>query len=277
MPPPIRAATPADWPRIAELRAEVGWSVRPWTLEAFRPPVGAAWVAEDAGQVVGCGSGIVHGRIGIVGNMIVTASHRRRGIAGRILREVLDFLEPRTDTIELNATLDGEPLYERFGFQPVTRFHGVNLPSQAGAASHLVVGEWTDAAALAAWDASRFGGSRLGILAAAVRDPERSVLVARAANGEIAGYAVVRPTEEAIGPFVADAPDAAAALLKAAAQQATSVLSWRITLPGDNSVAIEWLRDRDIERQPHGMQMRLGTPPQRRITSIWGTGAGAIG
>jgi GNAT superfamily N-acetyltransferase len=277
MPPPIRAATPADWARIAELREEVGWSVRPWTLHAFRPPVGAAWVAEDAGQVVGCGSGIVHGRIGIVGNMVVTATHRRRGIAGRILREVLDFLEPRTDTIELNATLDGQPLYERFGFEAVTRFHGANLPPPAGAVSDLVVGEWTDAAALAAWDALRFGGNRLTILAMAVHDPGRSVLAARAASGELAGYAVVRPTEQAIGPFVADLPDAAAALLEAAARQASSVQRWRITLPGDNAVAIEWLRDRDIELQPHGMQMRLGIPPQRRIISIWGTGAGAIG
>jgi GNAT superfamily N-acetyltransferase len=284
MPPPIRRATPTDWEAIAQLRAAVGWSVRRWTLDAFRPPVGAAWVAEVDGRVVGCGSGIVHGRIGIVGNMIVAPGHRRRGIGAAVLRQVLDFLEPRTETIELNATSDGRPLYARFGFAPVSPYLSAGLPAGIGQRSAaLSVEPWTDATALAAWDEPRFGGSRRSILAAAAEDPERPILVARARDGRgsggarIAGYAVLRPLEAAIGPFVADGSDAVAALLGAAAEREPSIAAWRITLPGDNAVAVAWLRRHGLPLEPHGMQMRLGAEPRRRIESIWGIGAGAIG
>lgn len=282
MPVRIRLATPADVPRIAELRQQVGWGVRPWALDALGPPAGALWVAVDsdaragAPQIVGCGSGIVHGRLGIVGNMIVAESHRRRGIGAMVLRAVLEFLQPRCDTIELNATLSGRPLYERFDFEPVTGYHEANVAPALGVAHPgLAVSPATDAEALAAWDAERFGGNRLGILAAAVEDRERHVLVA--GGDELAGYAVVRPIEASIGPFVADGLEAARTLLAAAGEAAPSVNEWRIVVPGDNNVATAWLRERGVQLVPHGTQMRLGMPAQRRTDAIWGVGAGAVG
>ena len=282
MPVSIRLATPADLPRVAELREEVGWGVRPWALDAVVPPVGAIWVAVDseptagAPQIVGCGSGIVHGRLGIVGNMIVAESHRRRGIGEQVLRAVLEFLEPRCDTIELNATPSGRPLYERFGFEPVTGYLAANVAPALGAAqAHLKVTDATDAAALAAWDEERFGGNRLHILAAAIQDLERHVLTAR--GDMLAGYAVVRPIETSIGPFVADNLEAARALLAAAGEAAPSVSQWRIVVPGDNAVATAWLRSSGVTLEPHGTQMRLGKPPRRQTDAIWGVGAGAVG
>ncbi|MEO8510389.1 MAG: GNAT family N-acetyltransferase [Chloroflexota bacterium] len=281
MPVRIRLATPTDLPRIAELRQQVGWGVRPWALDAIGPPAGAIWVAIDPhatapADIVGCGSGIVHGRLGIVGNMIVAESHRRRGIGGQVLRAVLDFLQPRCDTIELNATPSGRPLYERFGFEPIAGYLATNLSSELGAvSSSLSVSHATDAAALAAWDAERFGGNRLRILAAAIEDPERHVLTAR--GDELAGYAVARPTEAGIGPFVADSTEAARTLLAAAGEAAPSIREWRIVVPGDNRVATAWLGASGVELEPHGTQMRLGHPPRRRSDAIWGVGAGAVG
>lgn len=298
----IRLATPADLPRITELRRHVGWGVRPWALEALAPPIGAIWVAVDSDaaphvldgdddrghdgdrggapsgvpQIVGCGSGIVLGRLGIVGNMIVAETHRRRGIGGLVLRAVLDFLQPRSDTIELNATPSGRPLYERFGFEPIAGYHEASLAPTLGAAHpRLSVSQATDAAALAAWDAERFGGDRLRILAAAVEDPERHVLIT--GDGELAGYAVVRPIETSIGPFVADSTEAARTLLAAAGETAPSVTQWRVVVPGDNGVATAWLREHRAALEPHGTQMRLGRPPRRRTDTIWGVGAGAVG
>lgn len=284
MPVRIRLATPAELPRVAALREEVGWGARPWALDAIAPPVGAIWVAADSdahgdggsGAIVGCGSGIVHGRLGIVGNMIVAASHRRRGIGGQVLRAVLDYLEPRCDTIELNATASGRPLYERFGFEPVTGYLVANVAPALGATHRsLSVSHATDAAALAAWDAERFGGNRLRILEAALNDPERHVLLAR--GEEVAGYAVVRPIETSIGPFVADSLEAARALIAAAGEVAPSVSAWRIVPSGDSSIATAWLRASGVALEPHGTQMRLGRPPRRRSEAIWGVAAGALG
>lgn len=282
MPVSIRLATPADLPRISALREEIGWGVRPWALDAIGPPVGAIWVGVDsaatasAQTIVGCGSGIVHGRLGIVGNMIVAESHRRRGIGALLLRTVLEFLQPRSDTIELNATPSGRPLYERFGFEPVTGYLAANLsPALGTVLPGLSVSRATDAAALAAWDAERFGGNRLRILAAAVEDRERHVLVAR--GDDLAGYAVVRPIETSIGPFVADSLEAAQTLLAAAGHAAASVDAWRIVVPADNRVATAWLRASGATLEPHGTQMRLGKPPRRRTDAIWGVGAGAVG
>lgn len=277
MPIRIRRAIPADRPRIAALREAAGWNVRAWVLDVFTPPAGAAWVATDGDAAVGCGSGIVHGSIGIVGNMIVAETHRRRGIGTQILARVLDFLRPRATTIELNATADGRPLYERVGFAPVVRYHGAELdPAIAATDREIRIVPVTDAVPLADWDAARFGGSRRRLLDAAVRDAARDVLAATR-DGALTGFAVVRPAEAAIGPWVADDAAAAAVLLAAAGEAAPGVPRWRITIPGDNQRAIAWLGERGVELEAHGLQMRIGPPPSRRLETIWATGAGAVG
>ena len=96
-----------------------------------------AWVAEDAaapGTIVG-GAGVQLRSIlprprpgtgdlelgpeAIVLNVYVEAGWRRRGVAGALMRTLLDALAARGITrIVLHASQDGRRLYERLGFAP---------------------------------------------------------------------------------------------------------------------------------------------------------------
>src|SRR3990170_1373550 len=103
----LRTAGTDDLPRVAELRERVGWAVHEWALRAvLDPPHAQCLVAVDgANQVIGVGSGISYGALGVVGNMIVDPSHRRRGIGAAILEGVVDFLDGCGCTrLELSAT-----------------------------------------------------------------------------------------------------------------------------------------------------------------------------
>ncbi len=118
----LRDATPDDLSTIAALRDDVGWGSQEWALRAVIGQADARCVlaVTTDGSVAGVGSGIVYGPMGFVGNMITATDHRRRGIGSAILEAVTEFLEGAGCVrLELNATSDGRPLYERHGFRSV--------------------------------------------------------------------------------------------------------------------------------------------------------------
>ena len=87
------------------------------------------WFAEDAGQVV-AGAGVILARWlpmpqepalmrATVLNVYTEPSHRRRGIARRLMRTVIDWCRGEgLAIVQLHASEDGRPLYESLGFRP---------------------------------------------------------------------------------------------------------------------------------------------------------------
>ncbi len=127
----LRDATAADLPAIAALRVAAGWTVHEWALRAVIGVPHARFVVavDDRGDIAATGSGIVYGSLGFVGNMIVAEPHRRQGLGSAVLVAVTDFLEGAGCLrIELNATSDGRPLYERHGFESIGRSLTVRVP-----------------------------------------------------------------------------------------------------------------------------------------------------
>ena len=86
------------------------------------------WLAvTPAGEAVGSGGAVVDrhppgptnlsGRIGYIMNISIEPSYRRRGIARRIMRTVLEWMAERgVHYITLHTTEMGQPLYEELGF-----------------------------------------------------------------------------------------------------------------------------------------------------------------
>jgi GNAT superfamily N-acetyltransferase len=279
----IRIATEGDLPAIAALRRSVGWNVYGWALlDAMRPPDARIYLAEERGEVIGIGSGIAYGLLGIIGNMVVSASHRGRGVGRRVLQAVVAFLEERGCTqLELYATADGRRLYEHYGFELSGPSVAASIPRQiAGALSSegIVVERAAadDLGRLVAYDAPRFGADRSAILAAALADLHRPVLTA-AREGELVGYAVLRPDGTRLGPFVADAPHIAGALLAAAAPLAAGVEAIGAQLPGENLAGIGWLKEIGATIEPWDGRMRRGSGVERRNETIYGNAIGALG
>ena len=277
----MRDGTRDDVAAIVALRDEVGWRGHEWALRAVvDAPAGRLVVVVDReGAIAGVGSGIAYGQIGIVGNMIVTEPHRRRGVGSAILETVMDYLRDERDCrrLELYATSDGRPLYARHGFEPIEPGARAHLPrvEVSGDGATVDKGAPADVGAIAAYDAPRFGGDRSSLLAMMTADPDRPLYVARR-ESEIAGYAWLRPEEGRIGPFVADDPDVAAELVAAAWDHAAAE-PLSVNVPTSNRTATAWLESLGVELDPWDGRMALGQQVPRREATIYGSVVGALG
>jgi GNAT superfamily N-acetyltransferase len=283
LPPDLRMrdATRADLPAIVALRHAVGWRAHEWALRAVMdaPTARCVVVVDGAEAIVGVGSGIAYGALGIVGNMIVTAPHRRRGVGSVILEAVIAHLrdERGCTRLELYATSDGRPLYARHGFEPIEPGARAFLPRIGAPADGIsvVAGGPADVRTLAAYDAPRFGGDRSSLLGMMAVDPDRPLFVARR-DGSVAGFAWLRPEEGRLGPFVADDPVVAAGLVVAASSHAADE-PLSVNVPTSNGTATAWLESLGVELDPWDGRMALGPPVRRRESTIYGSVVGALG
>lgn len=279
----LRAADTDDLPRVASLRETVGWAVHDWALRAvLQPPHARCLVVVNArNQVVGVGSGISYGSLGIVGNMIVDPAHRRRGVGAAILEAVIAFLDERgCSRMELSATDQGRPLYARFGFALTDPGVSAVVPREAAvedaAGAELADAELASLDELAAYDAPRFGGDRRPLIAAMLADPDRQVILARHA-GALVGWAWVRPENERVGPLLADTPDIATALVGEALRRLPRTRAVRLNFPSANRAGASRLRRLGAELEPWGGRMARGPQVERREDTIYGNAVGALG
>lgn len=280
----LRAATPDDLPAIGALRAQAGWHTFDWAVrDAMSPPHARCYLAVDAaGDVLAVGSGISYGRLGVVGNMVVDEPHRRRRLGTLILEAILGFLEEERGCtqLELNATDEGRRLYVRHGFA----FAGSNAGSRIERGVDLVLApddevvdaRPSDLAEIASFDGARFGGDRSPILATALADPARPALLVRR-HGSLAGYAVLRDEGGRLGPWLANDPSAAAALLAGAFRLARPLDQLSTNIPLDNEPGAAWLRAIGADLDPWDGRMRRGSGVNRRFETIYGNVIGALG
>jgi len=86
-----------------------------------------AWVAEVRGRIIGTGGLVLFerppvaanlsGREAYMMNMYTMPEWRRQGVARTLLQEILCFVKQTSaERIWLHATVDGKPLYEKYGF-----------------------------------------------------------------------------------------------------------------------------------------------------------------
>lgn len=180
------------------------------------------FAALDArGEALGAASCAVWGSLAWVGGMVVLPAARRQGIADALLRACLAHAEARgASVVGLDATPEGEPLCRKHGFvavgatEPWARSSQGFEPAPSGRFAVYPVSacELMD---LARYDAARFGGSRAPWLAAVMADfSDRAFVCFTKPEGDLAGFVLGQGTF--VGPLVADAPEAAALLLRAA-------------------------------------------------------------
>ena len=229
----IRPLAVDDIGAAQRLREQAGWNQtdHDWRRLLAWSPHGC-WVAEAAGAVVGTTAVAAYGlRVAWIGMVLVDISYRRQGIGRALLNHAIAYLDRLgVQTIALDSTPEGQPLYASLGFVAafeLARWRGP-LPGLARAADpdlgHPVVGtddlravhagdavrvrrcRRADLLALAAYDARLFGADRFHILGALLAGhPERCFVAER--DGRIVGYVLSRPGARAwhLGPLAADA------------------------------------------------------------------------
>lgn len=279
----LRDATLDDLAAIAALRESVDWNVHEWALRLVieRPGARCVVATDPDGTVVAVGSGIVYGPLGFVGNMIVAASHRRRGVGSAILGAVTQFLEDAGCTrLELNATSDGRPLYERHGFRSIGRSSATTIPRAATLRADPTVvtrpAGRDDLDEMATYDRPRFGGDRSGLLSALLADRETSFILAER-DATLAGYGCVRRDAPRLGPLVAEDPAIAETLLVRASELLPADAHIRLNLPPNNRRGADWLRGIGATIELWDGRMARGATLPRRDETIYGMTVGALG
>lgn len=279
----LRDATLDDLPAIAALRESVGWGVADWALRAVigQPHARCVVAVDTAENMAGVGSGIVYGPLGFIGNMIVAEAHRRRGVGSAILEAVTQFLEAAGCTrLELNATAEGRPLYERHGFISRGRSATARIPRDADLApdpdAAVRRASSADLEAVIAYDRPRFGGDRRILLELLTGRPAVTTVLAEGPAG-LAGYACVRTDEGRIGPMLADAPPIAAALLREGFALVPDATEFRLNLPPGNAPGAAWLEQLGIQIEPWDGRMGRGPELPRRDETVYGMAIGALG
>ncbi len=115
----VRKLVADDIPGALELSTVVGWNqtAEDWRLTLELSDEGCFGI-ECEGLLAATASLICYGRrLAWVGMVLTRPEFRRRGFARRLLAEVLSLADNRgIQTVKLDATAQGQPLYESLGF-----------------------------------------------------------------------------------------------------------------------------------------------------------------
>jgi GNAT superfamily N-acetyltransferase len=216
----IREMAPPDVAAALRLSRASGWNQTEadWRFLLGENPRRFVVAVRDS-VVVGTGGAACYGKhLAWVCMILVDAAERGRGIGSAIVTAVLDRVAD-VQTVGLDATPSGRPVYERLGFAAACGLvrMGGGAPSRAAAASTRAVAAG-DLAAILAKDGETFGADRSRAIGWA---RERAPALAWCARdeGALAGYCFGRHGDRAvhIGPVVARDVDTARALVAAAA------------------------------------------------------------
>jgi ribosomal protein S18 acetylase RimI-like enzyme len=224
----FREMTVEDIPAGLALCRASGWNQveRDWRRFLETQP-GGAIVAERDSRVIGTVATMRYGRrFAWVAMVLVDPAERSRGVGRALLTRGLSLLDD-VETVRLDATPAGEPLYRTLGFVEEARFSRLQLAPGAARMAiapdpvsgtlvtvrPLSPADWDD---IVAFDTRVFGAERRAMLEWLWAGAPEYAWVAR--DGErLAGYVFGRSGHlfEHLGPVIADDAGTAARLLTA--------------------------------------------------------------
>ncbi len=265
----LRVMTEADLPGADHLRRLVGWNQTPedWRRMLELEPEGC-FAALDGGQLAGTVTTIAYGQtLAWIGMMLVHPEHRRRGIATRLMRRAIEYLQGRgVRCTKLDATPAGLPLYQKLGFVSewtLTRWQrpaceqgqGQPLPAGLGRLPETRGLAETDWNVIEQIDAAAFGAPRPRLLRSLARDSAKGLVWP--AGKSAAGWGLLRSGANAdyLGPVECASAQGALGLITALLEPAGArPVIWDV--PDDNEAAKAAAR-------------RLGFAPLRPLTRMY--------
>ncbi len=254
----IRQMQPSDLPGALALSTEIGWNqtAADWQRMLQLEPKGC-FVAESDGHVVGTTLCCVFGSVAWLAMVIVTESLRGHGLGQNLVQHGLDYARQcGIATVRLDATVLGEAVYRKFGFQrqfELIRMAGVSTPPPSPASDPscaVTVADPSDIVAILEFDRQATQTDRSKLLRHLCR--ETAPWVAVDDQRQPQGWLACRHGRLAthIGPC-SGSLHAAVALLRHAlkSSQGNSVI---VDFPADHSVLL-------------GVAQDFGLTPQRTL------------
>jgi predicted N-acetyltransferase YhbS len=211
----LRVMTLDDIPEAMRLKDTAGWNQTSidWVRFLSATPEGC-FVAEYRGDVIGTSTTIIYeGRFAWIGMVIVDEQYRGQGIGTSLLEQAIRFLDlQRVPTIKLDATPQGRPLYEKFGFRSEYNIERWMLKRTV---KENAVENWTvSIKEILQIDRDIFGANRSDLLSSLSQEAPHLALLEQQ-EGENTGYSFARLGSRAdqMGPWVARNEDVAERLL----------------------------------------------------------------
>jgi GNAT superfamily N-acetyltransferase len=252
----IRLMRPSDLTFADHLRAIVGWNqtIHDWERLLRYEPQGC-FIIERNGTPAGTATTTSYGtKLAWIGMILVHPDHRGHGCATALMQHCLEYLERKGVTcIKLDATPQGQPLYERLGFRAewtLQRWETKSLqPFTAPSSAHQ---PWQESVACEL-DARAIGAERHELLVALRNDS----IGAAAKGGPHSAFGLIRRGSRAsyLGPIMATASAFAEPIVR---ELLPSVVGQQVywDIPDHQSQAIEWAR-------------ALGFTPQRTLLRMF--------
>jgi len=249
-------------PEALRLTDQSQWNQteRDWRRLLQSPPQGCFGVFLDK-RLIGTVTTVVCGtELAWVGMMLVDPDYRRRGFGTRLMQAALEHLQRiGVNSIKLDATPAGRPLYESLGFRPEGSIERWEGRGQSGVKKNWPPWDKQLRPAVYAFDRLAFGADRSPILASLIAASPVAPLVAMSPEGQLEGFALARPGGRAfhIGPVAALGRGTALALLDGMLGQ---LAGEKVYLDFNTGFGLgsEVLADRGLVKQRELTQMAFG-------------------
>jgi RimJ/RimL family protein N-acetyltransferase len=258
--------TVADVPAAFELSCEAGWNqtLEDWRMLIELGPEGC-FAIECDGRLAATTTLIRYGRrLAWLGMVLTGAEYRRRGFARSLVKRALELADAKgIETVKLDATEQGQPLYESLGFKaerPVERWSAKTRALRCANNDYSA-----SAASIALLDRDAFPADRSEAL--------RSLFGRGKAFVSPQGYLLQRPGHLAayLGPCVSASSEAAEQLIKCCLAESEGPWFWDLFPGNSKAVAIAakfgFQPQRTLVRMYRGRELR---EPEQRIYAIAG-------
>lgn len=257
-----------DIAAFLELAAAEGWVVEAWELDFLLAtfPAGSFCVRDESGEGIAFVTSMRHERSGWIGNLIVSAEHRGRGIGEALFLRTIDALrDAGAETIWLTASKTGKSIYEKHGFitvDTICRWTGVGRQRHSGHSSHAD-GRITTSTA-SGIDNQAWGDRRDALLAVIAGR-------GRLLTGE-SGFLIIQPCGKArqLGPFAALNSSMAEKLFDDALCSVPCGTKVCLDVPASNRAAMRFFNRRRMRIAGANELMYAGVKPSYHPEYIFG-------
>lgn len=210
----------------------------------------SAFVQIENEQIVGTGNVIIKDKVGWLANIIVDAPHRGKGLGAQMTKFLIDFLwDQGCKTQILIATEQGEPIYQKYGFEKITDYHCYDS---------VVDTDYTPPDAIRPLEASDI--NRVIKLDQTINGENRIHLISKFYNNAV-GY--FSDSDDLLGCYlpdfgrgcvIAQSPQVGIPLL----QMKHAQKGRRTMLPIDNQAGIDWFEKMEMKKGAPCSKMILG-------------------
>jgi GNAT superfamily N-acetyltransferase len=263
----VRNLAPGDVSSALELSIAANWNQTPedWYRVLQLAPGGCRCI-DNAGKVIATTTLLPYGtRLAWIGMVLTSNEHRRQGLARKLIEDALASAEQRgIRTLKLDATDEGRPLYESFGFaveQRVERWgrNGEGLSSAQRNDSH----PYPLSGELCCMDAEAFGASREMLL--------ELLSAAGSCDAASEGFVLSRAGTNAryLGPCVARSETAAMHLINAHLEANVSESGWYWDLLPSNRAAMRYAESLGFTRRRVLWRMRRGAGVEKNDAMVY--------